>query len=50
MFAATKSVLTVAPDASHGTAGQTNKGARPAGVRGFSLDGAKNFGDSEHAG
>lgn len=48
MVAARERVLAVAPGAAHGTPCQAHKGARPARVRGFSLDRMKDFGDTDH--
>ena len=49
MVAAAERVFAVAPGAAHGTAGQPNERAGPAGMRRFALDRTKDFCYAEHA-
>ena len=50
MIAAGERVFAVAPDAAHRAAGQPHKRARPASVRRFALDRAKDFSYAQHTG
>jgi len=50
MLAAAEGVFTIAPGATHRTAGQPHECARTPGVRRLALDRTKYFGDAKHVG